>query len=196
MNTSISRLFSIFCFGAAAIVAFTPAVAEAQHRDYLTDEEIELVRDAQDIDDRITVLTRAIDRRFAALKVNVGAPASSSKESDKWGAMPSGTKPELLEDIKKLLQKAIDDVDNVAAHPIDYSADKDSTEKQKKRDAQRFPTAVRNLAAAANRFLPALKTLVDSTTDEKVKGLILDSIDSCEQIIEASTKVPAEPKTE
>jgi hypothetical protein len=110
--------------------------------------------------------------------------------------MPAGTKAELLEDIKKLLQKAIDDIDNVAAHPIDYAADKDRTEKQKKRDEQRFPTAVRRLAAAANRFLPALKTLLDSTTDEKVKGLILDSIDSCDQIVGASTKVPPEPKTD
>jgi hypothetical protein len=168
----------------------SPVAAQAP-RDYMTDDEIELVRDAQDIDERIDVLTKMIDRRFAALKVDVSGQSVPAKDSTKWGPAPTGTKTELLDDIKKLLQKAIDDLDNVASHPIDYAADKDRSEKQKKKDAQRFPNAVRNLAAAAHRYQPPLKTLLDKTTDEREKGLILGSLEFCDEIISASSKVPA-----
>ena len=43
----------------------------AQRRDFLTDEEIEIVRDAQDIDARIDVLVKMMDRRFGVLGINV-----------------------------------------------------------------------------------------------------------------------------
>lgn len=168
-----------------------PANAQTSRRDYMTDEEIELVRDAQDIDERVDVLTRMVDRRFAVLKIGVGGPVVSAKESGKWGALPSGTRTELLDDIRKLLQKAIDDIDNVAEHPINYAADKDRTEKQKKRDAQRFPSAVRGLAAAAQRYRPALRSLLDKASDEKEKGLILDAIDSCDEVAAAVAKLPS-----
>jgi hypothetical protein len=168
----------------------SPIAAQAP-RDYMTDDEIELVRDAQDIDDRIDVLTRMIDRRFAALKVDVGGPGVPAKDSTKWGPAPTGTRTELLDDIKKLLQKAIDDIDNVAAHPIDYAVDKDRSEKQKKKDAQRFPNAVRSLAVAAHRYQPPLKTLLDRGVDEREKGLILASLEFCDEIVAASSKVAA-----
>ena len=56
---------------------FTPALA--QNRDYLTDEEIEMVRDTEEIDKRIDVLIRCIDRRFAVLKIGVDNPANRTK---------------------------------------------------------------------------------------------------------------------
>jgi hypothetical protein len=182
----------ILSFIAVFIAAFCTTAAGQQRRDYMTDEEIELVRDAQDIDLRIDVLARMIDRRFAVLKVDVG-PAIRTKDSDKWGATPRGERIQLLDDIKRLLEKAIDDIDNVAAHPVDYAADKNRSEKQKKKDMQRFPNAVRALAAAAGRYAPALRTLLDRSTDEKEKGIIIASLEYCDQIVEAATRLPAEP---
>jgi hypothetical protein len=176
------------------LLALTASADAQQRRDYMTDAEIELVREAQDIDERVEVLTRAIDRRFGALNVDVAGPPAHLKESGKWGAAPTGTAIELLEDVKKLLQKAVDDIDNVAAHPVDYATIKDRTEKQKKKDMQRFPNAVRSLAAAARRYSPVLKSLLDKATDERLKGVIIDSIEFCDQIIEAVTKLPAETK--
>jgi hypothetical protein len=158
-------------------------------RDYMTDDEIELVRDAQNIDERISVLTKMIDRRFAALKIDVGGATIPSKESSKWGPAPTGTQTELLDDIKRLLEKAIDDIDNTAMHPVDYAADKSRTEKQKAKDAQRFPSAVRNLAVAAQRYQPPLKSLADKTSDEKQKGLVLAALDFCDEIVSAASKV-------
>lgn len=174
-----------------------PAPANAQRRDYMTDEEIEIVRDAQDIDLRIDVLIKMIDRRFAALGIEVGGWKQAGKESDVWGPLPKGTRPELFSDIKRLLQKAIDDIDNIAARP-DAAPIRDLKDRNDARaakdDPNRFPRSVKNLAKAAERFGPALKTALDSTKDEKDKGPILDSIDSCVQILAAVGKLPAEIK--
>ena len=164
----------------------------AQRRDFMTDEEIELVRDSQDIDVRIEVLTRMIDRRFGVLGIDTGGWKQAGKESDTWGELPKGTRLELLSDIKKLLQKAIDDIDNLAAHPnaapIRDKEEKNS--KEAKKDPQRFSIAVRKLGQAAARYLIPLKSTLDKATDEKEKGLLLDSIDFCNQIIEAVGKLP------
>jgi hypothetical protein len=167
------------------------AEASAQRRDYMTDAEIELVRDAQDIDLRIDVLIKMVDRRFAVLNANVGGAIIPNKETSKWGSAPTGTRMEILDDIRKLLDKAVDDVDNVAMHPVKYE-DKTRSEKQKKKDELRFPSSVRDLAAAARRYQPALKMLLDASKDEKEKGLILASLESCDEIVLAITKLPTQ----
>src|SRR6185369_9466618 len=116
MNRHYSCCF-LLMFLALALGASTSA-GQSSHRDYMTDAEIELVRDAQDIDLRVDVLIKMVDRRFAVLKMNVGGAAIPTKESERWGAAPTGTQIEMLDDIRKLLQKAIDDIDNVASHPV------------------------------------------------------------------------------
>ncbi|HKP70621.1 MAG TPA: hypothetical protein VJV05_15145, partial [Pyrinomonadaceae bacterium] len=155
------------------VVVAVPAFA--QKRDYMTEPEIELIRNNQDIDKRIDVLTKMIDRRFTALGVEVGGWKQSEKDNEKWGDIRSGTKTELLYDIKQLLQKAVDDVDDVALH-------NDNTLAQNKVGGELFPKGVRSLAAAANRYLEPLKATLTKTTDERDKGLILSSIESCEAI--------------
>lgn len=154
-----------------AIAAPTQAIA--QKRDYMTDAESELVREAQEIDRRIDILVKMIDRRFAVIN---NEPIKVEKSSEKWGESPTGTRIELLSDISKLLQKAIDDIDDVAAH--------------NRMDSQLFPKAMRNLAAASNKFLPQLKAVYDKSPDEKEKGLIIGATEFCNQILEASLKLP------
>jgi hypothetical protein len=158
---------------------FLPATADAQKRDYLTDEEIELVRDAQQIDLRIGVLTKAIDRRFIALGGDAAQAKQNEKDSDKWGALPKGTRVQLLWDIAKILQKAVDDIDDIARREDGIKS-------------EYFPKGVHKLADAAKIYLPKLQTQLDAVKDEKERGSILTAIDLCNQIIEASTKVPRE----
>jgi hypothetical protein len=177
------------CLLPAVLILFQVTTVPAQRRDYMTDEEIELVRDAQQIDLRIAVLTIAIDRRFEALKVSF--PENQNRKLDeKWGALPIGSRIELLNDIKKLLQKAVDDIDDVASHKDRVYEEGKLTEKQKKKETERFPNAVRNLAAAARRYQPVLKALGEKTEDPLERGPILDSLDLCEQVIEASANLP------
>lgn len=166
--------------------AFTSS-ATAQRRDFMNDQEIELVRDNQDIDLRMNVLTMMIDRRFSSIGIDAGGWKPGQKDSAKWGEAPKGTRLELLTDIKKLLQKAVDDIDDVAMH-------NENTLTQNKKEGMLFPKAVRALSTAAARYEVALKLAIDKTTDEKEKGPILDSQEFCRQIIEASSKLPPEIK--
>ena len=144
----------------------------------MTDAELEIVRDAQQIDQRVEVLVKAIDRRFAVLN---NQPSPIGKNSDKWGAEPKGTRTEFISDITKLLQKAVDDIDNLA-------------QREEGMKSEFFPKAVHKLADAAQRFQPQFKTLYDQITIEKERGSILNSIDLCNQIIEAAKKTPKDAK--
>ena len=181
------KFFIITCV--ALLIFSAAATALAQRRDYMTDPEIELVRDNQDIDKRIQVLTKMIDRRFTALGVEVGGWKQSGKDEKTWGTAPTGTPSNLLADIRQLLQKAVDDVDDVAEH-------NENTLTQNKTEGLLFPAGVRSLASAAARYQPALKTLLDKTKDERDKGVILTSMELCQEIIDSVTKLPAETKQE
>lgn len=173
-------------FGLLLTLHCSPIGAFAQ-RDYFTEAEIEVIRDAQQIDKRITVLTHAIDRRFSVLNINVAAP--KKKEGGDWGPLPSGTRLEMLSDIKNILRKAIEDIDNLAERPESMVRDADG--KKPKSYSDIFPTAVRLLAAAAERYKPALKTELDKSTSEVEKGSILSSLEMCDEIIAAVAKLPA-----
>jgi hypothetical protein len=157
-----------------AIVTVSAAIdVSAQRRDYLTAAEIEIVRDAQEIDLRVSVLTYAVDRRFAVL-----GNQPITKENEKWGPSPKGTRIELISDLQKIIQKAIDDIDDVAA-----------------RDAENklFPKAIWSLADSCTAYGPKFKSLLDAVVEEKERGSILTSIDLCTQVIDAAARVPKEP---
>lgn len=175
------------------ICLFSVLAISAQRRDFLTEQEIEIVRDAQDIDTRIGSLTRMIDRRFHVLGINVNGWKEAGKASDTWGDLPVGTRSELLSDIRKILQKAVDDIDNLAANP-NAAPIREKGDKQAKKDPDRFPNAVRELAAAAKRYVDPLKMEMDRAKDDRDKGTILGSLELCGQIIDAVAKLPAEVK--
>ena len=154
---------------------------QAQRRDHLTEMEVELVRDAQQIDERMKVFVKAIDRRFLALNSDAARTKQVEKDSERWGELPTGTRLQLLIDIEKLLDEAISKIDDVASRDM---------------KSDFFPNAVHTLADGANKFLPQLKSQLAKSTDEKEKGAILGAIDFCNQIIEASAKVKRETPKE
>ncbi len=197
-----SFIVSPFLFGlppwVAAVCLFTfafllsPPSAAAQ-RDYFTPEEIEIIRYEQEIDQRMDVLVHAIDRRFAVLKIEVNPPKRPKKD-EVWGELPTGTRLELLYDIKRILQKAIDDIDSLSERPDSAVIYVDPKEKKPKGFAELFPKAVRNLAAAAKRYGPVLKAELDKKNEMGETGSILDSLQMCDEIIAAVAKLPAEVK--
>ncbi len=176
MKFAIPALTALFC-----IAILFPFSAAAQRRDQLTEMETELVRDAQEISLRTEVFIKAIDRRFLVLNNDASKAKQVEKDLEKWGELPKGTRAELLLDIEKILQEAIDNIDDLA-----------------ERDAknERLPKAVHTLADAAVKLLPQLKSQLDKTSNEVEKGAILGAIDFCNQIIEASGKVPKEEPKE
>lgn len=181
-----SIFFSNKVFSCLAVFLFIGAAfsdVSAQPRDYMTEAEIEIVRDAQDIDLRMTVLVMMIDRRLTVLGINSGGEPIKKKDIEKWGEAPTGTQIELFTDIRKLLDKAIDDLDVIASRNEDAV-------KQNKTEGVLFPKAVRILEAATRRYAPLLKTAAESSQDDRERGQILHSIESCEQIIEAAATLP------
>jgi hypothetical protein len=187
-----SILFAII--GLAACLTMISSTAAAQRRDFLTEDEVEIIREAQEIDTRIAVLVHAMDRRFLVLKINVNSDPKQVKEKDVWGALPTGSRVELLMDIKRIMQKSIDDIDNLAARPDSMVVDPEDTSKKKKTYNDIFPKAVRVLAAAAARYEPVLNSEIAKTEEKAEKGIMMDLVDFCTQIAEAVTKLPAELK--
>lgn len=183
--TNIAALFNrktlLIVAGLLLTVHCSLLTASAQRRDHLTAPEVELVRDAQQIDLRMKVFVKAIERRFLVLNNDSSQAKQIEKEIDVWGELPTGTRGQLLSDIEKLLDEAINKIDDVAARDM---------------KSDFFPISVHILADGAGKFLPQLKTQLDKTTDEKEKGAILGSIDYCTQIIEASAKVKRESPKE
>ncbi|MCY7345776.1 MAG: hypothetical protein LH614_06085 [Pyrinomonadaceae bacterium] len=153
----------------------------AQRRDHLTEQEVELVRDAQQIDERMKVFVKAIDRRWLVINNDNSQAKQVEKDLNSWGELPTGTRAQLLKDIEKLLDEAISKIDDVAARDM---------------KSDFFPISVHILADGANKFLPQLKAQLDKSIDEKEKGSILGAIDYCNEIIEASGKVKRETPKE
>lgn len=160
---------------------FTAASASAQRRDHLTVQEVELVREAQQIDYRMQVFVKAIDRRFLVLNKDALQTKQTEKDLELWGEMPTGTRQQLLSDVEKLLDEAISKIDDVAARDM---------------KSDFFPIAVHTLADGAKKYLPQLKSQLDRAADEKERGAILGALELCSQIIEASGKVKRETPKE
>jgi len=157
----------------------------AQRRDYMTEAEVEIVRNNQDIDARVSVLSKMIDRRFAVIGINTGAPPKPKKSEDEWGEEPKGTRLEIHSDIRQLLEKAIDDIDSIPGRLPEKMKDQ-------KKGVNPFNNAVKSLAGSARRWLPFLQQeheAAEKAGDEKLYNVSQGSIELCEQIVEASSKV-------
>lgn len=181
---------SLLCFLAVTLLSvFAPQNAAAQRRDFVTEAESELIREHQEIDMRIEVITKFIDRRLLAAGIAGSIWALPKKNPEVWGEEPKGTRLELLSDVKRLLQKSIDDIDDIASRTTTAIEGNEPTGKL-------FPKAVRNLSDAAARYKPIFQAELEKATDQKQRGLLMDSIEFCNQIIEAAASLPAEIKEE
>src|SRR5215207_9905228 len=71
------------------------APAPAQKREHLTPEEIELVRDNQELDLRTKVFITAAERRLLAVTNPAESAKNAPKEKEKWGEV-QGTRTQLF----------------------------------------------------------------------------------------------------
>lgn len=153
------------------------AVASAQPRDHLTDKESELVRFHQQLDKRIEVFIRAIDRRFAIIN---GLAQVKLKKIDKgepeWGDLPNASRAELLSDIAAILDEAITNIDDVS-----------------RRDEKNplISRSLRKLTAASNGYVTQLNTLRNQAKADDELTAIERVLENAGQIIEVGSKLPA-----
>jgi hypothetical protein len=166
---------SRFLLSFTIFFAFTCLFANvsAQKRDSLTETEADLIREAQEIDLRMVVFVKAIDRRFILIE-NPNA-IQTEKEEEKFGVLPKGTKAQLLRDIERLLDESINNIDETATRDLKNKL---------------LPKAMKILVEGCKRFLPKLTAIDEKTTEKLEKVPIFNSIEYCNEIIEAQSKVP------
>jgi hypothetical protein len=154
------------------------AAAHLQARDHLTPKEIDLVKDAQELDKRIDVFIKAADRRLLVIRgLNSADSKQLKKDAEFWGDLPTGTRSELVGDIARLLDEAITNIDDVSARDEKNPA---------------LPRALRKLAGAASRIIEQLKPLQSSATDDAEVANFDQLMDNAETIVQASNKLPPE----
>lgn len=161
------------------LVSFATA---AQSRDHLTPQEVELVQEAQALDQRTDIFIKAIDRRMLSLN---GTQASNAKQlqkdSEKWGELPKGTKAELIGDIGRILEEATTNIDDVSFHDEKNPL---------------LSKALRKLDAAAKQIVAQLAPLGEQAKDPDEISSIAQALENAQSIIDAAKKLPAQVEPE
>src|ERR1043165_9403331 len=167
-----------------AVVLTLPLVATsaaAQTRDHLTDPESELIPFHQELDKRIDVFIKAIDRRLGIIN-GVAEPKVKkvSKDEPDWGDAPKGTRAELLGDIAGILDEAITNIDDVS-----------------RRDEKNpmISRALRKLSASATNYAAQLTAMLKQSKDGDELSAIERALDEANEIIEVGSKLPP-PETQ
>jgi len=165
-----------------AVVSFSfAAIAAAQPRDFLTEHEADLVRFHQQLDKRIEVFIKAIDRRFAIINGLVQPKTKKlDRDEPEWGDLPKGSRAQLLGDIASILDEAITNIDDVS-----------------RRDEKNplISRSLRKLTAATNGYVKQLNSLTSQTKDVDELAAIERVLQHAGQIIEVGSQLPA-PSTD
>jgi len=161
-----------------ALLSFSITANAAQGRDHLTPKEVDLVKDAQELDKRMDVFIKAADRRL--LVIAGGTPDAATakqlkKDSDAWGELPTGSRAELIGDIARILDEAITNIDDVSARD-----DKNPL----------IPKALRKLAAEASRIVDQVKPLSSQAKGETEVASFEQLMENAESIVAAANKLP------
>lgn len=162
------------------ISLFVAFSAQAQPRDHLTPQEVDLVKEAQALDKRIDVFIRAAERRLMVINGSASAATNAKqlkKDSERWGELPTGSRSELVSDIARILDEAITNIDDVNA-----------------RDERNplIAKSLRKLAQAVNSIMAQLKPLsVEAKSEAEIASFELLHEDA-QSILEAATKLPPE----
>lgn len=163
------------------LITFLPAHAAApQKREHLTPEEIELVRDAQKLDQRTAVFIKAAERRLLLLADPNSKEAN--KDTEKWGEL-KGTRRQLYDDLYRILDEAVLNIDDTA---------------QRDPKSALLARSLSRLAAAARRFLPQLSPLRTGSQDDGERKALEEVMEKAEEIVDAAKRhdVDAVPEQE
>lgn len=157
----LALFISLTCFA---------SVARARQREHLTDEEIELVRDNQELDKRTAIFIKAAERRLLAVTDPAEAAKQSAKEKEPWGEI-KGTRAQLFYDISKILDEAVTNVDDSAIHNP---------------DSPLLRKSLYMLSEAAARILPQLDKLRTAAQSEAEADNLDRAIETAKEITAAA----------
>ena len=152
------------------------AIAFAQPRDHLTDQETDLIRFHQQLDKRIDVFIKAMDRRLAIINgLQQVKTKKIDKEEPEWGDLPKGSRAQLLGDIASILDEAITNIDDVS---------------RRDEKSPLISRSLRKLTAATNVYVTQVKSLASQTKDADELSAIERVLQHAEQIIEVGSQLP------
>jgi hypothetical protein len=136
--------------------------------DYLTEEEDDYVRQAQEPDLRIKVFMKIIDRRLKAItnpqvaSDDKKAQKNKEEEDRKWGALPKLDRAGYLKQYSRAIDEAMAKLD-------------DAYERNPK--ASSFIKALKNLLESTDEHLKILHSLENVVTSEAEKAILADAIE-------------------
>jgi acyl-CoA reductase-like NAD-dependent aldehyde dehydrogenase len=174
-----SQFLALSCF-----FLLLTLTAGAQSRDHLTPKEVELVQDAQVLDQRIDVFDKAMERRMQLISGVQPTQASHStkpskdaerKDAERWGEMPTGTRAQLIDDIARILEEAITNIDDVSMHDEKNPL---------------LARSLRQLSAAATQVANQLTPLREQAKSPEELSSIEQALDNAQQIADAAKKLP------
>jgi hypothetical protein len=163
------RRAALFLFALCVCLPLA-APAAAQRREHLTPEEIELVRDNQELDARTGVFIKAAERRLLAVTSPAESEKNAPKEKEQWGEV-KGTRTQLLYDISKILEEAVVNVDDVAEHNP---------------ESPLLRKSLYMLSEATGRMLPQLSKLRQDITSEAESDQLDRALESAREITDAA----------
>jgi hypothetical protein len=152
-----------------SLLLVLPVAAQTQKRDHLTEQEVDLIREFQEIDKRVEIFLKAADRRLLLL-ANPDA-TQTKKEEEKWGPLPKGTRLELLQDYKRILEEAMEKIED--------AYERDSSNKL-------LPKALSKFKEAATKHLAQLRPLESQMTDRKERLALEAAIEEAETVTKGS----------
>lgn len=166
----------IFAATAITLLPLTTAAAPQPQREHLTPQEIEMVRNSQELDKRTLVFIKAAERRLLFLTDPQSAQSKQmSQEIEKWGAIPQSTRAQLLSDLARILDEAITNIDDAALHNA---------------SSPLINKAIKQLSEASTRFQAQIAPMRDRAAEGPEREFLERAIDELEEIIEAAKKVP------
>ena len=152
--------------------------AAPQRRDHLTPQEVDLIKEAQELDKRTDVFIKAAERRMLVINGQAEANAKQlKKDAERWGELPTGSRADLVSDIARILDEAITNIDDVST----------SDERN-----PLIPKSLRKLATAVNTLMAQLKPLSSQMTSESETASFELLNEDAQSILEAAAKLPPE----
>ncbi len=171
MDINLSWINAVRCAAAIVCVGLMMAggLAQSKKRDHLTEQEVDQVRENQEIDKRMEVFIKACERRILVL--TTPNATQKKKEEEVWGPLPTGSKAELLMDYKRILEEAEEKMDDAFSHEASSAP---------------FKKALSKLKDAANKQIPQLRALASQMKDKKEQNALEEAIEEAETVTKAS----------
>jgi hypothetical protein len=155
---------------ALALLFALPSGARAQGRDHLTPQEVELIRDNQELDKRTQVFVKAAERRMLAATSPEEFARQSAKDKEKWGEV-KGTRAQLFYDVSKILEEASTNIDDSATHNP---------------ESPLLRKSLFILSEAVGRILPQLAKLREASREEAEADQLDRAIGTAQDIADAA----------